>query len=81
MIIGGGRGHSWKIGRQKSIQEWKTHFLYFFCYIFQLCQLAKDDPDDKRHHDQNVAKTPNIVDGNIQAGWKQHVFKEIGYFL
>ena len=56
-----------------------TNFLYF-CYISQLCQLAKEDADYERHHDQNVARTPNIVDGNIQAGWRRRVFKEIESF-
>ena len=40
------------------------------CNVFQLCQLAIEDAHYVRHHDDNVTKTANIVDGNIQAGWK-----------
>ena len=41
------------------------------CSIFQLCQLSKKAPDDERNHDHDIAKAPNIVDGNVQASWKR----------
>ena len=45
-------------------------YAYTPANFVQLCQLAKEDAHYERHHDDDVAKTPNIVDGNIQAGWK-----------
>ena len=45
------------------------------CSIFQLCQLSEKDPHHERHHDDNVAKTSNVVDGNIQAGCNETNFK------
>ena len=54
--------------------------MFLSCYDFQLCQLSVKDPYKVRHHDDDVAKTPDVVDGNIQASCKRHIFNDMWLF-
>ena len=69
-------GDNLRYGLNPDLTPIVTHLHIFACMrvqctctnFFQLCQWPKEDMHYERHHDDNVAKTANIVDGNIQAG-------------